>query len=405
MAFSAQMHLHSYGSLALRKNVTYSPARNLQGGSFNSPIVSFSKKHPVIGSRFFESFFPVGSFNREPAPKVSVRSFPEAISAESGGSGDEGTGGRDGGDGDDSGDHFPEGGDANNRTEAMIVLATLSKTLSDLPPDLAKAVQQGRIPGSIIRRFFELEKVPFFRWLLQFGGMKERLLADDLFMTKVAIECGVGTITKTAAELERRRENFSKELDFVIADVMMAIIADFMLVFLPAPTVPLGSLVSKQPGIFANIFRGCPDNAFQVALAGTSYSVAQRFGAIVRNGGKLFCVATSASIIGTSATNLLIYLRKVFNKNYAGSSEDVPILSMSVAYGAYAAVSSNLRYQFLAGVVEQRILQPMLENQKLALSAICFVVRTGNTFLGSLMWVDYARWIGVQKIKDSEATE
>ncbi|MCO5601851.1 hypothetical protein L7F22_055976 [Adiantum nelumboides] len=185
---------------------------------------------------------------------------------------------------------------------------------------------------------------------------------------------------------------------------MMAIIADFMLVFLPAPTVPLGSLVTKQSGMFTSIFRGCPDNAFQVALAGTSYTLLQRFGAIVRNGGKLFCVATSASLIGTSATNVLIYLRKKFNKNYAGNAEDVPILSMSIAYGAYAAVSSNLRYQFLAGVLEQRMLQPLLENHKLLLSAVCFVVRTGNTFLGSLMWVDYARWIGVQKIKDEAAT-
>lgn len=340
-------------------------------------------------------------------PPVPLHASFEAAVLESEGGGDDGAGaGSSGGGGDGSDGESHSGGDSSNKAEAMLVLASLGKVLSDLPADLARAVEQGKIPGSIIRRFFELEKVPFFRWLLQFGGMKERLLADDLFMTKVAIECGVGTITKTAAELERRRENFSKELDFVIADVMMAIIADFMLVFLPAPTVPLGSLVSKQSaGLFANLFRGCPDNAFQVALAGTSYSLAQRFGAIVRNGGKLFCVATSASLVGTSATNVLIYLRKTLNKDYADNSEDVPILSMSVAYGAYAAVSSNLRYQFLAGVIEQRFLQPLLENHKLALSALCFIVRTGNTFLGSLMWVDYARWIGVQKIKeDSETT-
>jgi hypothetical protein len=32
--------------------------------------------------------------------------------------------------------------------------------------------------------------------LLNFGGFKERLLADDLFLTKVGIECGVGIFTK-----------------------------------------------------------------------------------------------------------------------------------------------------------------------------------------------------------------
>jgi len=76
------------------------------------------------------------------------------------------------------------------------------------------------VPGEIVRRFVDLEASPLFRWLLQFGGFKERLLADDLFLTKVGIECGVGIFTKTAAEYEKRRENFVKELDFVVADVV-----------------------------------------------------------------------------------------------------------------------------------------------------------------------------------------
>ncbi|CAH2080452.1 unnamed protein product [Thlaspi arvense] len=58
------------------------------------------------------------------------------------------------------------------------------------------------------------------------------------------------------------------------------------------------------------------------------------------------------------------------------------------------------KYQVLAGVIEQRILEPLLHQQKVLLSAMCFAVRTGNTFLGSLMWVDYARWVGVQKLRD-----
>ena len=104
--------------------------------------------------------------------------------------------GRDDDDDDNDSEPEPQGDGGKNKADALLVLASLGKSLSDLPSDLAQAVGQGRIPGSIIQRFFELEKTPFFKWLLQFGGMKERLLADDLFMTKVAIEVGVGTITK-----------------------------------------------------------------------------------------------------------------------------------------------------------------------------------------------------------------
>ncbi|XP_044491098.1 protein RETICULATA-RELATED 4, chloroplastic-like [Mangifera indica] len=313
-----------------------------------------------------------------------------------GGNGNLGGGGGSGGGGGDSND------DArfHNRTDAILALAEAGRTLESLPKDLAAAVEAGRVPAAIVRRYFELEKAPVFRWLLQFGGFKERLLADDLFLTKVAIECGVGIFTKTAAELERRRENFTKELDFVFADVVMAIIADFMLVWLPAPTVALRAPLAVSAGPIAKFLHNCPDNAFQVALAGTSYSFLQRIGAIMRNGAKLFAVGTGASLIGTGITNALINVRKAFDKSFADEAEDVPVLSTSVAYGVYMAVSSNLRYQVLAGVIEQRILEPLLHQHKLILSAICFVVRTGNTFLGSLMWVDYARWVGIQKIRE-----
>ncbi|XP_048232091.1 protein RETICULATA-RELATED 4, chloroplastic isoform X2 [Ricinus communis] len=290
-----------------------------------------------------------------------------------GGSGGGGGGGG-GGDGRSDDDSDAE---SRNRTEAFLALAEVGRSLESLPKDLAGAIEAGRLPGSIVHRYFELEKSPIFRWLLQFGGFKERLLADDLFLTKVAIECGVGIFTK-----------------------VMAIIADFMLVWLPAPTVSLRPPLAVSAGGIAKFFYTCPDNAFQVALAGTSYSFLQRVGAIVRNGGKLFAVGTSASLVGVGVTNILINARKILDKSFAGEAEDVPIVSTSIGYGVYMAVSSNLRYQILAGVIEQRILEPLLHQHKVILSAICFAVRTGNTFLGSLMWVDYARWVGIQKIRE-----
>ena len=290
--------------------------------------------------------------------------------------------------------------DKNNKKAAVLVLAEMGRSLESVPKDLAAAIESGKIPAAIVEKYLELEKAAVFRWLLQFGGFRERLLADDLFLAKVAMECGVGIFTKTAAEYERRRENFFKELDFVIADVVMAIIADFMLVWLPAPTVSLRPPLAVSAGAIAKFFHSCPENAFQVALAGTSFSFLQRIGAIVRNGSKLFAVGTTSSLVGTLVTNAIINARKAVDSSSAGEVEDVPVLSTSVAYGVYMAISSNLRYQVVAGVVEQRILEPMLHKHKLLLSALCFAVRTGNTFLGSLLWVDYARWVGVQKVQE-----
>ncbi|KAI4383694.1 hypothetical protein MLD38_009500 [Melastoma candidum] len=321
-----------------------------------------------------------------PAPFVVLSSGGD------GGDGDHGGRGGGGGGGDGEGDHAGE----RNRREAMMVVAEAGRRVESLPMDLAKALEEGRIPGAVVARYLEMEKSGFLRWLMQFGGFKERLLADDLFLAKVGMECGVGVFTKTAAEYEKRRENFFKELEIVFADVVMAIIADFMLVYLPAPTVSLRPALATNAGTLAKFFHNCPDNAFQITLPGTTYSFLQRIGAIIRNGSKLFAVGTTSSLVGTTITNALINAKKAVDKSSAGEVENVPILSTSAAYGVYMAISSNLRYQVLAGVIEQRMLEPLLHRHKVMLSAMCFAVRTGNTFLGSLLWVDYARWIGIQ---------
>jgi hypothetical protein len=104
-----------------------------------------------------------------------------------------GSGNQGGGGGDDEDD---ESGWEENRDQALFVLANLGRSLDSLPLDLAEAVRDGKVTGEIITRFVNLEKSPLFRWLMNFGGFKERLLADDLFLAKVLMECGVGIFTK-----------------------------------------------------------------------------------------------------------------------------------------------------------------------------------------------------------------
>lgn len=112
----------------------------------------------------------------------------------SGGNGGKYSGGAGGGGG--GGDDEGEQAGDKNKAEAFLALAEVGKSLDSIPSDLASAIEAGRIPGSIVYRYIELEKSPLFRWLLQFGGFKERLLADDLFFAKVSMEVGVGILAK-----------------------------------------------------------------------------------------------------------------------------------------------------------------------------------------------------------------
>lgn len=154
------------------------------------PSSSFSHFPRCVTTTTIASTLSTPSLVLTLRPRHEFRSTVVFFSGDGGGfTGGGGGGGGGGGDGqDDSG--------SRNRTESIGVLAKAERSLESLPKDLAAAIQAGRIPGSIVQRYFELEQSPIFRWLLNFGGFKERLLADDLFLTKVAIECGVGIFTK-----------------------------------------------------------------------------------------------------------------------------------------------------------------------------------------------------------------
>lgn len=48
---------------------------------------------------------------------------------------------------------------------------------------------------------------------------------------------------------------------------------------------------------------------------------------------------------------------------------------MSAAYGSYMASSSNLRYQILAGLIEERGIEAMFKSNPAACAVLSFIVR------------------------------
>jgi hypothetical protein len=83
------------------------------------------------------------------------------------------------------------------------------------------------------------------------------------------------------------------------------------------------------------------------------WTLAQRAAAPIRNGAKLLAVGFTASMLGVGITNGLIAIRRMLNPDFAAGQAQNPLV-VSSAYAAYMASSSNLRYQVLAGVIEER---------------------------------------------------
>lgn len=113
-----------------------------------------------------------------------------------------------------------------------------------------------------------MEKNLLMKILFNIPNLRHRLLADPHFLFKVGVECGIGVFTKATAEYNKRGKYFWKELDFVTANVLMAIIADFMLVYFPAPKLVYNK---KKYKYLIPWFRKCPDNAFQVLFIKLKY--------------------------------------------------------------------------------------------------------------------------------------
>ena len=79
------------------------------------------------------------------------------------------------------------------------------------------------------------------------------------------------------------------------------------------------------------------------------------------------------------------------------------VLVTSAAYGSFMSWNSNLRYQVIAGIIEERGIERLFAGNQALCGALSLAVRTGNTFLGSCMWVDYLRFLGLQKAPAAEA--
>ncbi|KAM0905739.1 hypothetical protein ACQ4PT_017215 [Festuca glaucescens] len=201
----------------------------------------------------------------------------------------------------------------------------MGRKLESLPDDLAAAVEVGSVTGDMVKRFAEMEGSPLLSWLMQSQGLRDRLLADNLFLAKLATECGVGIASKTAEEYERRKENFFKEMDTVVPYVAMSMVTDFMLVYVPAPTLSLQPPLGTSARIIASLSSNYPDITSQIAFGVRSYLLVERIVKLVRISPKLFAVTTGASLVDTTVTSALIIDTVV--KEPDDRVEEIPVVS------------------------------------------------------------------------------
>lgn len=329
-----------------------------------------------------------------------------------GGGGYGGSGNDDDDDNDD--DHRLRNNDENDDDGGSGGIQALLKsrgfTWDDVAPDVRGAYERGAVSAAAVANYVHSASHPVTRFLMNSttGGMRSRFLADRLFLAKILIEEGLGIFGKLSAEYSVRRERFFDEIDFVFANVLMALLADFALVYFPAPSVSLGgaarasasagpssgAAIAGVRGWIARAAGGLPSNVFQTDRA---YSMQQRLACYVYKVAQLFVVGTACAAAGVSVTNALIAVRQRLEPSFKPQNVKSNVLFTSAMYGVFLGLSSGSRYQLVNGV-ELHLFPRLLRHAPPVAEAVAtYFLRWGNTFWGSQQWAVWARLVGAQK--------
>ncbi|KAF4397793.1 hypothetical protein G4B88_017274 [Cannabis sativa] len=290
-----------------------------------------------------------------------------------------------------------------DRAEIARVMNAAGSRRDALPQDLQKGLDLGLVSPEVLQNFFDLEKNPLMSELThRFQGFRERLLADPKFLHRLAIEESISITTALIAQYEKRKENFFQELDYVITDTVRGIVVDFFTVWLPAPTLSFLSPAKEINGLdsmdtITDLLGSIPDNAFQKSPVGKYWNINHRIASVVFGGLKLASVGFVSSIGAVAFSNVLYGFRKVLNPEVVNieQTKRSPILKTAVVYSGFLGISANLRYQFIAGIVEHRI-SDEFPSQTIFVNLLSFIARTINSYWGTQQWIDLAHYTGLQ---------
>lgn len=379
------------------------PLQNSTCKSSNALTKSYTRRAVIITASltqpsdtpqdFFRIFAPTQTPSHIPLEAGdSTATYPSYDGSDGPIDGGTGSGGSDGS-GEGAGDS--EASD----TELSALLQKHNASMSDIPADILAAYRSGMVGISAIANYFTANANIISRLLMRAGsGMRNRFLADKLFLLKIMIEEGIGVFGKLSAEYEQRRAEFWNQKEYVFANLITAILADFALVYLPAPSVALSRATGSGFGAWLNnLSTTLPSNIFQTDRA---FTLAQRMGGFALKGSQLFVVGMMCCFAGVMVTNSLVFVREKLDKTYVPQTQKQNPVTVSLLYATFLGISSGSRYQLVNGIESHIFPRIFGATPRIVEEVATFGLRYGNTFWGSQQWVMFCRFMNVQKVKD-----
>lgn len=278
-----------------------------------------------------------------------------------------GGGGDDGGDDDD---YFEEGGDDDggddggffrmlieeNYTMAAIeaVLSEWYRTIETLPLILRQAVAMGLFSSQQLVRFCSMDNRPTVTRAISRSlpssvsrGLVGRMMADPAFMQKMIMESAITAGSSLLYEAQQRGERFGKELDLVAINTLSLLAANAALVWCVAPDRSFGS-PRKMP--WQQMLAQLPNNAFDAAGPQRAYTYPLRAASFFTKAGELALIGGIAGGASSLLSRGAAALHRRADPSYEPSLPAPSPARAATGLAAFMALSSNARYQVVAGV-------------------------------------------------------
>lgn len=269
-----------------------------------------------------------------------------------------------------------------------------------LPSDMAEAARSPGLRQLLLSRYLNLQAAiwPLGAAIRASSILRNRMLADPSFLFKVSIEIMIDSCCATFAEVQKRGKDFWSEFELYVADLLVGVVVDVVLVCMLAPFVRFGqpTRAAGLRGTVNHAIGALPSSVFEAEMPGRRFSIQQRIGTYFYKGIQYGAVGFGCGIIGQGIANSIMTLKRKLKKSEEHDVAVPPLLKSAALWGVFLAVSSNTRYQVVNGL--ERVVESSILAKRVPLIAIAFTVgiRFANNVYGGMQFVDWARWSGVQ---------
>jgi len=268
-----------------------------------------------------------------------------------------------------------------------------------LPADMLETAKQFGLRSSVLNAYVAAQGM-FLVGLLcrSIPFLRDRILADPLFLFKVGAEVAIDSGCTTVAEVRKRGKDFWAEFEFYLSDLFVGLVLDVVLVSLMAPVAVVGgaSRAAMANTPLKRWLSTVPSAVFEASIPGVKqYSIWNRLSCLLVKFGEYSLAGMACGFVGQAIANQAMLASRAMH----GAKEDAvtppPVFKTALVWGLFMGVSSNLRYQTVFGLERLVDLTIAQKVPQIAYFTTVFI-RFANNVIGGENFIDIARWAGVQ---------